>query len=986
MTTSPTTYTNLESLFLFQLLPKHGFLNGAFGRISDELRNTPLIREQLTYDAARLSPEALQELALRLLRDEQRREAEIAEKNAAGLSPTSKKRKLASPPLPSLEDAHRYVDKLPLLVERLYARYREGTIREIRDEEARIEGLQREIGELEKAETLELTVQAPTEKRADSNGPNAVTPSVVSEQKPALPTDQALPNPALAPPPATNATKVQDAQKLRAATSSPAPVTIAPTDGKSVQNSPSPAPAGLKPPPADSRPGPETNKQPTTSRPTSAGLSPILQHPQTAQVQVQSQVPRPSPTPSKSPLSETSSGPTTAQAPATQSPALSHASEAGQAGAAQVPSLHWEPPYQPPQSNLTPPQRPAFIPGQQKPMGFPPQVVPGQEQLPQAGPGSRQTGQQARLPANANAPHGVANAPTPHMAGQASGHHVVPGPSMEGVGRPLQQRPPALAGNSRSPAPGQTPGRYMPPHAPNSALQTPVRAQVPLQAAPPHGSAVKQGPTPIMQRPQPGRPHHALQPQPPSTPQQHQQQQQAVKGSFGSPYSQNAQLATVPRPSSAHQAQLLPYMARTPSIPRTPGGSIVPAHVVRGHGTKWVTTPTPATPRMEDVKSYFDAASPAFEPLSPPLPKAQLPKSQPLLQPHAPKIATPAPVQSVPASEARSKSADDSTQGAQPVVTPKPRGRPPRNPQKPAATTPSQSATKQTAAVGQNLETSTQRIKTEAATPREMEDVEDSTTPQSAHPTSQPSAARAANKRKREESPAIAPQRSSGPASQVLWTRSFHKVSASALEQVISHRHANMFAHAVKERDAPGYRNIVLRPQDLMGIKRAINQGSRAANQAAQSLPDFDPSTSPMNIWLPISADLVPPRGIINIAQLERELVHMFANAIMYAPDPDRGIGPAFKRRHREGSEDSSEDVLGYEVDEDGIVKDTRSMFGEVEKLLSDLRNEVDRNAPPPASGPGHSRSMSLAGGEISTAEDDADEQPGDAKRRRVRG
>jgi len=979
MTTSPNTYTNLESLFLFQLLPKHGFLNGAFGRISDELRNTPLIREQLTYDAARLSPEALQELALRLLRDEQRREAEIAEKNAAGLSPTSKKRKLASPPLPSLEDAHRYVDKLPLLVERLYARYREGTIREIRDEEARIESLQREIGELEKAESLGSTVQAPTEKRADSNGPNVVTPSVVGEQKPAQPTDQVMPIPASVPPPTTNATKVQDAQKLRAATSSPAPVAIVPTGPRSAQNSPSPAPAGLKHPLTDSRPGPETNKQPTTSRPTSAGPSPVLQHPQG-----QSQQPRPSPTPSKSPLSETSSGPTAAQAPTTKSPALSHASEAGQAGAAQTPSLHWEPPYQPPQPNAIPSPRPGFVPGQQKPMGFPPQAIPGQGQLPQAGPSSRQTVQQVRPSANVNAPHGVATAPTPYTTGPAPGHHTVPAAGVEGVGRPLQQRPPTAAGNSRSPVPGQTPGRYMPPHAPNSASQTPVRAQVPLQAAPPHGSAVKQGATPVMQRPQPGRPHHALQTQPPSTPQQHQQA--AVKGSFGSPYSQNAQLASAPRPSSAHQAQLLPHMARTPSVPRTPGGSVVPAHVVRGHGTKWVTTPTPATPRMEDVKSYFDAASPAFEPLSPPLPKAQLPKSQTLLQSQTSEAATPVSFQPVPASKAKPKPSDDDTLGHQPVVTTKPRGRPPRNPPKPTTTTHSQPATRQTAAVGQNLDTSTQRIKTEAATPREMEDFEDSATPQSVQPTPQPPAARPTVKRKREESPAIAPQRKFGPASQVLWTRSFHKVSASALEQVISHRHANMFAHAVKERDAPGYRNIVLRPQDLMGIKRAINQGSRAANQAAQSLPDFDPSTSPMNIWLPISADLVPPRGIINIAQLERELVHMFANAIMYAPDPDRGVGPAFKRRHREGSEDSSEDVLGYEVDEDGIVKDTRSMFGEVEKLLSDLRNEVDRNAPPPASGPGHSRSMSLAGGEVSTAEDDADEQPGDAKRRRVRG
>jgi hypothetical protein len=133
-----------------------------------------------------------------------------------------------------------------------------------------------------------------------------------------------------------------------------------------------------------------------------------------------------------------------------------------------------------------------------------------------------------------------------------------------------------------------------------------------------------------------------------------------------------------------------------------------------------------------------------------------------------------------------------------------------------------------------------------------------------------------------------------------------------------------------------------------------------------------------------LSEDLVPPKGIINSAQLERELVHMFCNAIMYNPDPDRGPGPAFLRRSR----DEEEEVVGYHLDENGVVKNTRSMFVEVEKLLGDLRSaEKERGAPPP---PSATRQASVATPADDTAEDE-DELAGDGntaasvvKRRRI--
>ncbi|KAJ3577090.1 hypothetical protein NPX13_g3473 [Xylaria arbuscula] len=132
----PSTYTAIESLFLFQLLCKYGFINGSFDRIAQELKSTPLILEQPEYDVSRLTPDALQQLALQLLREEQRREAEaVAERGVNGLSPTSKKRKLQSPPLPTLQEAHEHPEKLPIIVDRLYARFRDELVRQIREDE-----------------------------------------------------------------------------------------------------------------------------------------------------------------------------------------------------------------------------------------------------------------------------------------------------------------------------------------------------------------------------------------------------------------------------------------------------------------------------------------------------------------------------------------------------------------------------------------------------------------------------------------------------------------------------------------------------------------------------------------------------------------------------------------------------------------------------------------------------------------------------------
>lgn len=187
------------------------------------------------------------------------------------------------------------------------------------------------------------------------------------------------------------------------------------------------------------------------------------------------------------------------------------------------------------------------------------------------------------------------------------------------------------------------------------------------------------------------------------------------------------------------------------------------------------------------------------------------------------------------------------------------------------------------------------------------------------------------------------------------------------MNDITAHKLASMFAKPITEREAPGYKDLIFRPQDLKSIKSAIVAGSKALVSAGDSAgaPAFGDVGSPAaqagggtpnpksaSIWIPATADVTPPKGIVNSAQLEKELMRMFANAIMFNPDPKRGFGSAFRgRRHRQGSaserrgEEHGEDEDagdGMTVEEDeaegSVVKDTREMFEAVERGVADWR------------------------------------------------
>jgi hypothetical protein len=218
------------------------------------------------------------------------------------------------------------------------------------------------------------------------------------------------------------------------------------------------------------------------------------------------------------------------------------------------------------------------------------------------------------------------------------------------------------------------------------------------------------------------------------------------------------------------------------------------------------------------------------------------------------------------------------------------------------------------------------------------------------------------------------------------------------MDQIGSNRHANMFAHKIRDRDAPGYSSVVLHPVDLKSVRAAITHGNKAAIAAAALLPDADAGAS--TALLPIGEDFVPPRAIINSAQLDCELVHMFANAIMYNPDSHRGFGPSFAPQASDlagSGGDADASALGYKVDEDGVVKEARAMYYEVEKLLNEMRSAEIQRGPKLAADTGAStRQASVAGGggdseapeeeELAPApvEEPAAEGHGTAKRRRV--
>ena len=156
---------------------------------------------------------------------------------------------------------------------------------------------------------------------------------------------------------------------------------------------------------------------------------------------------------------------------------------------------------------------------------------------------------------------------------------------------------------------------------------------------------------------------------------------------------------------------------------------------------------------------------------------------------------------------------------------------------------------------------------------------------------------------------------SPSPNRTVVAYRNFHRTCQTMLDDITSHKHASIFAHAVKHKDAEGYYDIIKRPTDLSTIKKALANGAKHVTATASDTPIGSPGGAGATIELPISSDLVPPKAIVNPAQLEKELMRMFVNAMMFNPG------------------------------EDGVVEDAREMFESVQRSVSSWRNVHGRGS-----------------------------------------
>ncbi|TPX21725.1 hypothetical protein DIZ76_015687 [Coccidioides immitis] len=200
---------------------------------------------------------------------------------------------------------------------------------------------------------------------------------------------------------------------------------------------------------------------------------------------------------------------------------------------------------------------------------------------------------------------------------------------------------------------------------------------------------------------------------------------------------------------------------------------------------------------------------------------------------------------------------------------------------------------------------------------------------------------RTRSKRKRAPTDTISAEDGQTSPQHVLCTRNFPRTCGPVMNDIAAHKHASIFAKPLTERDAPGYKDLIYRPQDIKSIKSAIHQGSKAVAAASEALSasgaeDELSGTSKGNgLILKRTAELMPPRGIVNSSQLEKELIRMFANAVMFNPTPESTFGPAFSMRSEFASREQTQ---ALEPEEGGILHDTLEIYEDVERAVSTWR------------------------------------------------
>ncbi|RAK97237.1 uncharacterized protein BO80DRAFT_448579 [Aspergillus ibericus CBS 121593] len=881
-------YTPFESLLFFQSLAGLDTPPANFASISDVLRNNPFIRQNAAYDAGRLTPEALEDLYTTLMRDglDSVTAGPNGHHTETPVANNPKKRKISSPRPDGLADKSvSHTNMLPGLVSHLYARYKELVTREIRNEEKRYKEIREEIEQLQREE-----FEAP--------------PEPATRPTPAQPIAPAKPEPA----PQPMDVDVKEEKPIQQARGEPMDLATPPagTDIKQPQLEPQRKDLENKQP-AKPVPRPPPTPQQLPAQP----VQPVGQPPKEQEKKIQplpqpqlpQQPPQPSPRPQPSPQS--------AAAAAAARPPPQPAAPNGKA----FPTA--------PQPALVPKN----VPVNQAPVNAP--VTPSSRSsnatAPSAGVVRPPAVAPSPAPPNVSVPVPSTPQQTPISKPSVKETPLVPTAS------PAPQRPPPQASFqqwSLNPPPQtpQPPPAFPKPKAePMSTAGAGRPAQSPLPPPVPtfESKKVPQGP-----RPTPA----------PSTP---------------GPVPAAAQTPARNVPPPVFQTPIGPAQASIfsrPTSARPPRPSIDTGAMTPGSMTPWKKTPgltitisprSPERPRPEEI-------SPISE------------KAPSLMGSREATPEEPEPRRRKRRSDAKGNGANDQTLS----VDPENKAGTKRKGERSALSTgkdrdrsTASSRSRGRSVLSRDEESMADmgsgRIKHEVpSTPAGVSEAAEPERPS----VSRPGRGRPKRKRAPSESveaepsqPEFTPLSRLDPnvsTTYVVCARNFPRTGAPIMNDVTTHKHASIFTKPLTERDAPGYRDLIYRPQDLKSIKSLIHQGSRALAAAteAASTPAGDgespapgagtPSKNAV-LMLQKTEDVIPPKGVVNSAQLEKELIRMFANAVMFNPIPQRGFGPAFPMISDSGSRESTQVP---EPDEGGIIKDTLEMFEDVEKAVTRWR------------------------------------------------
>ncbi|KAL5003576.1 Bromodomain-containing protein [Aspergillus recurvatus] len=892
-------YTPLESLLFFQTLAAQDSRPTDFVSISDVLRNNKFVRENGAFDARRLTPEALEGLYSRLMRDESDSSASAQDPNGhrPESSPSNpKKRKIATPSPDGLSDA-KNPGFVPYLVTHLYAKYKELVTKEIRLEEKRYRDIRDEIARLEKE-----VREAPREQLAEP----APTSTQTKHEPAPEPMDLDMTETPVSQP-------QPDKESKPSLIKSP---TIA-----EVQQ-PQPEPPRKEQPPAHvppQLPSPETKPpaQPLGQRPA-------------AQKNLQ---PQPQSLPEAQPQALPQAAPPPPQNTAHAIPHPTLPQQLHQPQPPQAPPVHSKQ-VQRAASNV--PQQPLLPNGN----GIPPPQQPSV-----ATPSTPLQGKTGNVP--------LTQPPKPLSTPVA----VVPAPASDPVATPLP--------------PSQQP---QPPHPPQTA-NVPVVSPTPQKTASTAKAAGKKG-APVA--PPRGPPQGSLQQWSLNQPETPQHPLQHPSSSVPQPAGQPKPLQpppfqhapkVVPRPHPV-AAPSTPQPSRavfqTPAPPVPASGFATPIGRAQGYPS---TVPRPSRPQLSIATpgsltpwKQTPYSTLPNSPRSPdrPRPEDVSPISERAPSPFGSRAATPEepePPRRKGPGRGRKKGTD-ANQGGPKKKTEKTTATAGKKRDRSSAS--SRSRGRSTLSRDDESGAEAGKIKREIpSTPGGVDSIgpERSSTSQKA-PSSESRPGRGRPKRKRSELPESETQPQSElnqlthadldqSAPFVLCTRNFPRTGAPIMNDVLTHKHASIFTKPLTERDAPGYRDLIYRPQDLKSIKSSISQGSKAvaaATEAANTpvadgespVPNAGTPSKNAVLMLPKSEDVIPPKAIVNSAQLEKELIRMFTNAVMYNPIPQRGFGPAFPMAPDGGS---GRRQYAPEPDDGGIIKDTLEMFEDVEQAVTTWRS-----------------------------------------------